>query len=171
MGSSAFTLIYDLLHDANAATNHLPWVYASLQLLSTMRVGDPITSTISAIQTVLRNINPSYEWSPYQNSANYPHETEGPMIMAQSHNSLDSQQSDFHGQLYPRPSPLGPYSDLSTAKYNLPQLENPETGASGGSNEDLLDITQSDMGWDLNFSTMDLEAFFSVRQPADTSLS
>jgi hypothetical protein len=29
-----------------------------------MRAGDPIASSISAIQTVLHNINPSYEWVP-----------------------------------------------------------------------------------------------------------
>lgn len=31
-----------------------------------------------------------------------------------------------------------------------------------GSGEDLLDLTQSDMGWDFDFSTMDLEEIFSV---------
>lgn len=33
--------------------------------------------------------------------------------------------------------------------------------ASVGS-EELLDLTMSDMGWDIDFSTMDLEAFFSI---------
>ena len=34
--------------------------------------------------------------------------------------------------------------------------------SSVGSGEDLLDLTQSDMGWDFDFSTMDLEEIFSV---------
>lgn len=36
------------------------------------------------------------------------------------------------------------------------------TNASVGSGDELLDLTQSDMGWDFDFSTMDLEEFFSV---------
>ena len=36
-----------------------------------------------------------------------------------------------------------------------------------GSGEDLLDFTQSDMGWDFDFSTMDLEAFFSINPTLD----
>lgn len=31
-----------------------------------------------------------------------------------------------------------------------------------GSNEEMFDFTRSDMGWDFDFSTMDLEAFFST---------
>lgn len=36
-----------------------------------MRAGDPITSTIKAMRTVLRNINPAYEWSPDTGTGNY----------------------------------------------------------------------------------------------------
>ena len=32
---------------------------------------------------------------------------------------------------------------------------------------ELLDFTQSDMGWDFDFSTIDCEAFFSVYQSND----
>lgn len=38
----------------------------------------------------------------------------------------------------------------------------PMTNASVGSGDELLDLTQSDMGWDFDLSTMDLEEFFSV---------
>lgn len=42
------------------------------------------------------------------------------------------------------------------------QPDIPEAAASAGSSEDLPDFTLSDMGWDFDFSTMDLEAFFSI---------
>lgn len=45
-----------------------------------------------------------------------------------------------------------------------------DTGRSG-SNEDLLDFTQCEIGWKSDFSTMDAEAFFSVYQPTNTSVS
>ena len=38
----------------------------------------------------------------------------------------------------------------------------PMATASVGSGDELLDLTQSDMGWDFDLSTMDLEEFFSV---------
>lgn len=60
-----------------------------------------------------------------------------------------------------------------TSPWSLPHLETmgmPDTGGSVGSGEDLLDFTQSDMGWDFDFSTMDLEAFLSVYPSNDTVL-
>lgn len=38
----------------------------------------------------------------------------------------------------------------------------PMASTSVGSAEDLLDLRQSDMGWDFDFSTVDIEEFFSV---------
>lgn len=60
---------------------------------------------------------------------------------------------------------LGARPDLPMSPWRLPQLEMPETGGSVGTGDELLDFTQADMGWDFDFSTMDLEAFFSVYQP------
>lgn len=66
---------------------------------------------------------------------------------------------------FPHNPSMGTQPGLPTSPWSLPpveQLEMPETGGSVGSSEDLLDFTQSDMGWDIDFSTMDLEAFLSV---------
>ncbi|KAJ5537443.1 hypothetical protein N7513_010629 [Penicillium frequentans] len=170
LGSSAFTLIYDLIHDTQAAAAHLPWVYASLQTLSTMRPGDPISSSIAAIQTTLRNINPSYEWLQYPKAGENPSVSAGrnPYI-SRAQDTMENQQESLNGLPFPSKSVLGSGPGLSPSQWSLPQLEGPETGRSGGSNDDLLDFTQSDMGWDFDFSTMDLEAFFSVYQSGDPS--
>lgn len=82
---------------------------------------------------------------------------------------MENQPESLNGLPFPSKSVLGSGPVLSPSQRNLPQLEGPETGRSGGSNEDLLDFTQSDMGWDFDFSTMDLEAFFSVYQSGDPS--
>ncbi|KAJ6115455.1 hypothetical protein N7486_001233 [Penicillium sp. IBT 16267x] len=170
IGSSAFTLIYDLIHDTQAAATHLPWVYASLQILSAMRPGDPISSSIAAIQTTLRNINPSYEWLQGPNAGgNDPVGTGSNPYLSRAQDTMDNQQAPLNGLAFPSKSVLGPGPDLSPSHWSLPQLEGPDTVRSGGSNEDLLDFTQSDMGWDFDFSTMDLEAFFSVYQSGNPS--
>ncbi|KAJ5715601.1 uncharacterized protein N7483_012782 [Penicillium malachiteum] len=166
IGSSAFTLIYELVHDTDSAPSHLPWVYASLQTMSTMRQGDPIASSISAIQTTLRKINPSYEWSSPQNRDGDPLSAGERPYLGQPHAILNSLQAPG-GSSLPNDSVRNIPSDSSTSQWQFPPIEGPETGRSGASNEDLLDFTQTDMGWDFDFSTMDLESFFSVYQSAD----
>lgn len=133
-----------------------------------MRDGDPINSTISAIQTTLRKINPAYEWSPY------PKAEESSTLPSQQPPSVSQPLSNIDHQEWVTPDPSLPQRpffnhqpDLSAPQWNLPLLEGPETGGSGGSSDDLLDFTQSDMGWNFDFSTMDLEAFFSTYQAAD----
>ncbi|GLI79452.1 hypothetical protein PoHVEF18_007787 [Penicillium ochrochloron] len=168
LGSSTFTLIYDLLHDPTTATTHLPWIYASLQNLTTMREGDPINATISAIQTTLRKINPSYEWSPYPKAEEYSSSNiQRPTSISQAPGNLNDQSWVSPDSSLPQRPFFNQQLDLSTPQWNLPLLDGPETGGSGASNEDLLDFTQSDMGWNFDFSTMDLEAFFSTYQAAD----
>ena len=135
-----------------------------------MREGDPIRSTISAIQTTLRRINPSYEWLPY------PRAEESTTIPSQRLASISQPLSNLDQQTWIPPNstlPQTPFVNqqpaLSSPQWNLPVLENPETGGSGASSEDLLDFTQSDMGWNFDFSTMDLDAFFSTYQAAEPS--
>lgn len=171
LGSSVFTLIYDLLHNPNAASSYLPWVHAALQTLSTMRGGDPIASTIAAIHTTLQKINPSYEWpSGYKPRDNHAHPAGTGSRAPPALGFVNNQPPAFNSLGFPQSSVSGALSTVPNSQWNFPQIEGPETGRSGGSTEDLLDFTQSDMGWDFDFSTMDLEAFFSVYQPTDPSI-
>ncbi|CAG7966597.1 unnamed protein product [Penicillium olsonii] len=170
LGSSSFTLIYEFLHDPSVAPVYLPWVYASLQTLSAMRAGDPIASSISAIQNVLSRINPSYEWMPYaSHHGRQPRHSETATMRETS--IANAASRPLHTGL--RDSSMEVSSVPPTSPWSLPHLETmgmPDTGGSVGSGEDLLDFTQSDMGWDFDFSTMDLEAFLSVYPSNDTVL-
>ncbi|KAJ5616538.1 hypothetical protein N7537_001652, partial [Penicillium hordei] len=166
-GNSVFTLIYEFIHNPSVAPLYLPWVYASLQTLSTMRAGNPIASTISAVQTVLRNINPSYEWAPLLATTGDNFAPPGGTPVQRSLTPNRSHQPQLNNPAIPHNTSLGVRSGILTSPWNLPQvekLENPETGGSAGSGDDLLDFTQSDMGWNFDFSTMDLDAFFSIHQ-------
>ncbi|KAJ9489396.1 hypothetical protein VN97_g3869 [Penicillium thymicola] len=168
-GNSVFTLIYEFIHNPSVAPLYLPWVYASLQALSAMRAGDPVTSTISAIQTVLRNINPSYEWVPLLATTGDNFVPPGGTPVQQGLTPDRSHQSQLNNPAIPQNPSIGMRSGI-LASPNLPHMEKrgtPETGGSAGSGDDLLDFTQSDMGWNFDFSTMDLDAFFSIYQSND----
>lgn len=135
-----------------------------------MRAGDPIASTISAMQTVLCNINPSYEWVPLSATTGDNFAPPGGTPVQHGLIPDRSHQSQLNNPAIPQNPSLGMRSGILTSPWNLPQvekLENPETGGSAGSGDDLLDFTQSDMGWNFDFSTMDLDAFFSVYQSND----
>lgn len=64
LGNACFVLIYNFIFDRQAAANDLPYVHAALHVLSSMRKGDPIESAMKALQTILRAIDPSFEWDP-----------------------------------------------------------------------------------------------------------
>ncbi|KAJ5198707.1 uncharacterized protein N7498_007824 [Penicillium cinerascens] len=130
------------------------------------------SSTISAIQTVLRNISPTYEWIPDPKPDNkYSTETDGGTAVSHASGVAGRQPGILKENRFSSNTLFGSTSNLPPSQWTLPQFEGPETGRSGGSSEDLLDFTQSDMGWNFDFSTMDLEAFFSVYQSADASFS
>lgn len=123
-----------------------------------MRAGDPIASTITSIQTVLRKINPSYEWTPpFTPSGTTP--STGPSLIqnfpvyGQAHHHDPNQQPPVPANHTPQS--LG--TPLPNFHLSFPTMDMPM--ASG---EDLFDITQADMGWDFDFSTMDLETFLSA---------
>lgn len=164
LGSASFALVYDLIHGENASAPLLPWIHAGIWCLASMRAGDPIESSIAALQTILRKLNPSYEWVPTKQPKDHPGLDTTTPTPARPYSDY---MPNGHGlsMLQTLPGEQIPDAGLPT----LPDLEGsmlpgniPIASGSVGSGEDLLDLTQSDMGWDFDFSTMDLEEFFSV---------
>ncbi|ODM15607.1 hypothetical protein SI65_08841 [Aspergillus cristatus] len=162
IGSSSFALFYNLMHDESVASSHLPWIHAGIWYLSTVRPGDPIESSISAMQTMLKKLHPSYEWIP-------------PERTRQIHGAENTSSFATRPFSSEAPGPQEVPMDLNPPGEQLPEAGFPvlpdlQTDIlpggmkvpSVGSGEDLLDLTQSDMGWDFDFSTMDLEEIFSV---------
>ncbi|GFF47989.1 uncharacterized transcriptional regulatory protein C417.09c [Aspergillus udagawae] len=169
--SACFALIYDFMYNEKAAPTHLPWVHVGIQCLGAMRPGDPITSSISAIQTVLKKLHPSYEWvppGPVQGQAYAPN----PMGPASAHpyaSGVTSSQTNLR-EAFPGDTFVGGYlPTMPNIQVNPLQSDIPEASASVGSSEDLPDFNLSDMGWDFDFSTMDLEAFFSIQPTMNPS--
>ncbi|KKK23501.1 hypothetical protein P175DRAFT_0533402 [Aspergillus ochraceoroseus IBT 24754] len=173
LSSSCFAVIFDLLHGQNLAPTHLPWIHAAVQALSCMREREALESSMIAIQTVLRKIDPSYEWIPPSKKEVQTYGVDKSQPMGLYANDIASSRSgEFvettaNGQPYPGPYPMYDFqgNSLQQGMHTL--------SASGSvhSGDDLLDFTQSDMGWNFDFSTMDLESFFSLTPTLDTPLS
>ncbi|KAL2827685.1 C6 zinc finger domain protein [Aspergillus pseudoustus] len=202
LGSSSFALIFDLFHGGkDLASTHLPWVHASLRALSTMRLGDPSKASIAAISTVLKQINPAYEWTaPTNATANVQYQQ-----AAMQSQSQPQPQPQPPAQAHANPPTTKPYTtepflpsaSTSAETTTAPTFDpistdflpghdpsmlydfqgNPleqgmhmpaTTGSAGASDE--LDFTQSDMGWDFDFSSMDLGAFLSLSPSFEAAL-
>lgn len=150
------------MHDESVASSHLPWIHAGIWYLSTVRPGDPIESSISAMQTMLKKLHPSYEWVAPERTRQI-HGVKNTFSFATRPFSNDT--SGFQET----PVGLNP-PDEQLPEAGFPVLPDLQTDVLSGSvkvpsvesGEDLLDLTQSDMGWDFDFSTMDLEEIFSI---------
>lgn len=160
------------MYNEKVATTHLPWVHVGLQCLGAMRPGDPITSSISAIQTVLKKLCPSYEWvppGPVQGQTYAPNPTSSASATPYSNGVAPSQVNPMR-ETFPGGTFLGGYlPTMPNIQVNPLQSDIPEVSASVGSSEDLPDFNLSDIGWDFDFSTMDLEAFFSIQPTMNPS--
>lgn len=152
--------MFDLIHDPTAAPVYLPSIYASLETMTSMRPGAPISNSISAIQTTLRNINPSYEWSPPTADV----QSADPNGVASSRSQPSGYLASSNGT--PLESDSLAVLPLPTSPWDVPHLEMLDFDQRVGS-EELLDFMQSDVGCDFDISTMDFEAFLSVNRSPD----
>ncbi|KAJ5336970.1 uncharacterized protein N7506_004992, partial [Penicillium brevicompactum] len=56
IGSSIFVLICDVLQDPSIISVHQPWIHMGIQCLHLMREGEPIASTLNAIDLALKKL-------------------------------------------------------------------------------------------------------------------
>ena len=56
IGSSIFVLICDVLQDPSIIRVHQPWIHMGIQCLHLMREGEPIASTLNAIDLALKKL-------------------------------------------------------------------------------------------------------------------
>ncbi|KAL5337205.1 fungal-specific transcription factor domain-containing protein [Aspergillus crustosus] len=189
LGSSCFALIFDLIHGKDLAPTHLPWIHATLQALSSMRPGDPIKASILAIQTILKQIDPAYEWiqpdtrihtapsyaqsqippvtKPYSRpGVSNPNNAPGVGTDAIPDTTNTPETTHLNPLLYDfqgNPLELGMHVSLASGTgTGTAGAGGTGSGSAGSGGEELLDFTLSDMGADFDFSTMDLETFFSI---------
>lgn len=166
LGSSSFALVYRLMYDEAAAASLLPWIHAGIWCLWSMRPSEPIDSSISALQTVLKKINPSYEWTPAKATRHQHNPESAASITTRPTSEIPANSRGLYEteQMLNNGFPLLPELDDNLLPGEIPMVD-----TKFGNGEDLLDLTQSDIGWDFDLSNMDLEEFFSVYPSTDTS--
>ncbi|KAL4815036.1 hypothetical protein BDW67DRAFT_191714 [Aspergillus spinulosporus] len=167
LSSSCFALIFDLIHGKDLAASHLPWIHATLKALKSMSPADAVEASIRAIETILKQLDPAYGWGTQtQTEPRNPSYTFNQAHDAAITRSYDvgSTQRNHHSPSSMSNPGAGPDPLLYDFQGNsLDQgMHMPATTGSAGTGEDLLDFTLSDMGWDFDFSTMDLETFCSI---------
>ncbi|KAL4932507.1 Zn(II)2Cys6 transcription factor [Aspergillus undulatus] len=170
--SSCFAVIFDLMHGKDLAASHLPWVHATLKALTSMSQSDAVEASILAIQTTLKQMDPTWEWVPHPETGSAGYTSNDKPAVTQPYNIGPSQDTPNTGPLPSASLPMHPQQPqplLYDFQGNpLEQsMHMPSASGSIGSGEDLLDFTLSDMGWDFDFSTMDLESFFSISPAFD----
>lgn len=154
------------MHDEAASKSLLPWIHAGISCLWSMRPSEPNDSSISALQTVLKKINPSYEWVSAK-LAKHPYNPESAAAIPTRLSSEfpENSRGPYVAEQMPNPGfPVLPELDDNMLPGDIPMV-----GTKFGNGEDLLDLTQSDIGWDFDLSNMDLEEFFSVYPSTDMS--
>lgn len=132
-----------------------------------MSPADAVEASIRAIETILKQLDPAYEWGTQtQTEPRNPSYTfnQAPSTAITRSYDVGPTQRNHHS-----PSTMSnPSASLDPLLYDfqgnsLDQgMHMPATTGSTGTGEDLLDFTLSDMGWDFDFSTMDLETFCSI---------
>ncbi|KAL4804141.1 fungal-specific transcription factor domain-containing protein [Aspergillus unguis] len=175
--SSCMALTFDLIHGQDLASSHLPWVYATLRALSTMGKSDTVGACIRAITTILKQLDPAYE-SPPSDTVPSTYALDPSTIPIGQYPMPPSQTQTMPSSNIHTAGPGG-HPVVGSANNPNPFLYDfqgnsldqgmhmPVGAGSTGNGEDLLDFTLSDTGWDFDFSTMDLETFFSVSPAFD----
>ncbi|KAL4998364.1 fungal-specific transcription factor domain-containing protein [Aspergillus recurvatus] len=176
LSSSCFALIFDLIHGQDLAASHLPWIHATLKALKSMCPADAVQASIRAIETIFRQLDPAYEWGTQtqndQRNPSYTFDQAPSAAMTRSYGVAPTQHNNDSRSTMSNPG-AGPDPLLYDFQGNsLDQgMHMPATTGSTGTGEDLLDFTLSDMGWDFDFSTMDLETFCSINSVFDVPIA
>jgi hypothetical protein len=156
---ACYVLAFDLLQEKNAENPNLPSIRLGLKCLRSMApktqapASGQIPITLAAIEQMVRSMIPNFEL-PSQ-----PREdTEAPG----SQQALQTPTLDVQNNV-----PLGGVGENPTYMYpTMPfgfDLNNQVSGGSsvGISPEEQIDFTAADMGWDIDFGTMNMDTWLS----------
>ncbi|CAM1507979.1 Fc.00g048270.m01.CDS01 [Cosmosporella sp. VM-42] len=157
---ACYVLAFDMLQERNAAQPNLPWIRSALKCLRSMlptkerASNGQLPFTIAAIEQMVRSVIPDFELKT---------PVDPDVQDQQANQNLQPTMADLPGTvpasaigqapafIYPS-MPFG--FDLGgRMKGNSP---------SGIPPEEQMDFTAADVGWDIDFGTMDMEAFLSI---------
>ena len=160
MEGACYVLAFDLLQERKGDNPNLTWIRSGLACLRCMIPKAKTASqgqlpiTRAAIEQMVRSVIPDFELRLQINSDVEVENTQEP---------LNSVMPDL-----PNSDQVAGFGENPTFMYpSMPfgfDLNNRANGSSsvGISPEEHVDFTAADIGWNIDFGTMDMEAFLSI---------
>ncbi|KAM0343592.1 hypothetical protein ACHAPU_008343 [Fusarium lateritium] len=152
---ACYALAFDMLQEKKTAHRNLPWIHSGLRTLRSMMGtagANPgqLPITIASIEQMVR-------------SAGF--ELKEPVDQSRQHSQPP--HTSYSGSPAPGSSANGMGSEPAFTFPSMPfgfDVTGQLNGASpaGAGSEDLADFTAADVGWDIDFGTMNMEAFLSL---------
>lgn len=157
---ACYALAFDMLQERKSAHRNLPWIHSALRCLRSMvtrsQNGGQLPVTIASIEQMVRSVFPDLELKD--------------QVEPEARQS-EAQQS-VHSAAMPGPSSIIPASGIGeTPAFTYPSMPfgfdisggmNGTSPSSGLRSDDQIDFTAADVGWDIDFGTMDMETFLSL---------
>ncbi|KAL9573663.1 hypothetical protein ACKAV7_002207 [Fusarium commune] len=156
MEGACYALAFDMLQEKKTAHRNLPWIHSGLRCLRSMMGSAGVNAgqlpiTIASIEQMVR-------------SAGF--ELKDPVDTNQQ---KQSPQSTLPGSPAPVSVAGGIRSEPAFTFPSMPfgfdvtgQMNGSSSSPAGAASEDMADFTAADVGWDIDFGTMNMEAFLSL---------
>ncbi|KAF5962303.1 hypothetical protein FBULB1_14315 [Fusarium bulbicola] len=156
MEGACYALAFDMLQEKKTAHRNLPWIHSGLRCLRSMMGSAGINAgqlpiTIASIEQMVR-------------SAGF--ELKDPVDTNQQ---KQPPQSTLPGSPAPVSVAGGMRSEPAFTFPSMPfgfdvtgQMNGSSSSPAGAASEEMADFTAADVGWDIDFGTMNMEAFLSL---------
>ncbi|EMT68155.1 hypothetical protein FOC4_g10012565 [Fusarium odoratissimum] len=156
MEGACYALAFDMLQEKKTAHRNLPWIHSGLRCLRSMMGSAGVNAgqlpiTIASIEQMVR-------------SAGF--ELKDPVDTNQQ---KQPPQSTLPGSPAPVSVAGGMRSEPAFTFPSMPfgfdvtgQMNGSSSSPAGAASEDMADFTAADVGWDIDFGTMNMEAFLSL---------
>ncbi|KAF5584970.1 hypothetical protein FPANT_7663 [Fusarium pseudoanthophilum] len=156
MEGACYALAFDMLQEKKTAHRNLPWIHSGLRCLRSMMGSAGVNAgqlpiTIASIEQMVR-------------SAGF--ELKDPVDTNQQ---KQTPQSTLPGSPAPVSVAGGMRSEPAFTFPSMPfgfdvtgQMNGSSSSPAGAASEDMADFTAADVGWDIDFGTMNMEAFLSL---------
>ncbi|KAF5555959.1 hypothetical protein FNAPI_5937 [Fusarium napiforme] len=156
MEGACYALAFDMLQEKKTAHRNLPWIHSGLRCLRSMMGSAGVNAgqlpiTIASIEQMVR-------------SAGF--ELKDPVDTNQQ---KQAPQSTLPGSPAPVSVAGGMRSEPAFTFPSMPfgfdvtgQMNGSSSSPAGAASEEMADFTAADVGWDIDFGTMNMEAFLSL---------
>ncbi|KAJ4323632.1 hypothetical protein N0V84_004240 [Fusarium piperis] len=154
---ACYALAFDMLQEKKTAHRNLPWIHSGLRCLRSMiaKAGanaGQLPTTISSIEQMVRSagfeLKDQVDPDMRQSQSQQPHHSTLPGSPAMPPASVAGEEPAFT-------FPSMPFGFDVTGQVN-------GTSPMGVGSDEQADFTAADVGWDIDFGTMNMEAFLSL---------